>query len=367
MPTEKIRVIHVIARFNIGGTARYLSHLLPELEQNNLEVLLVVGRVQSGEIEDSSLANLKIVRIEKLGRKISFISDLISYFKIRKIVEDFKPDLIHSHTFKAGFLSRLMHFRIPKVHTFHGHLLTDPEFTKFRKLIIVRIERFLSNFTKSLITTGEKVALDLQAEGVGSPIQYISIPGQVRFLEAGSREKARQRLNLRDEFTILWSARLVSVKNPKLLVEIAKLMPDCKFLMAGDGIELDSIRSNAPTNLEILGFVDMKEILLAADIFLSTSLNEGVPYSLMEAQSVGLPIIAVNCGAISELVIDGVNGYLVEPLAEEIVNRIREIQMDTDTLKRIRLNIEKQKIEKNLEIDFVSKHIELYKSLLDDN
>ena len=364
MPTEKIRVIHVIARFNIGGTARYLSHLLPELEQNNLEVLLVVGRVQSGEIEDSSLANLKIVRIEKLGRKISFISDLISYFKIRKIVKDFKPDLVHSHTFKAGFLSRLMHFRIPKVHTFHGHLLTDPEFTKFRKIIIVRIERFLSNFTKSLITTGEKVALDLQAEGVGSPIQYISIPGQVRFLEAGSREKARQRLNLRDEFTILWSARLVSVKNPKLLVEIAKLMPDCKFLMAGDGIELDSIRSNAPTNLKILGFVDMREILLAADIFLSTSLNEGVPYSLMEAQSVGLPIIAVNCGAVSELVRNGVDGYLVKPSAEDIAQQIQILKEDNEELAKIKRNIDLKNKEISNNLDFAKKHINLYKSIL---
>lgn len=347
MSTEKIRVIHVIARFNIGGTARYLSHLLPKLEQNNLEVLLVVGRVQSGEIEDSSLANLKIVRIEKLGRRISFIPDLISYFKIRKIVKEFKPDLIHSHTFKAGFLSRLMYFRIPKVHTFHGHLLMDPEFTKFRKIIIVRIERFLSKFTKSLITTGDKVALDLQAEGVGSPIQYISIPGQVRFLEARPREEARLKLNLGAEFTILWSARIVSVKNPKLLVEVARLMPGCKFLMAGDGIELDSIRSSAPTNLEILGFVDIREVLLAADIFLSTSLNEGIPYSLMEAQSVGLPIIAVDCGAVSELVRNGVDGYLVGPSAEDIAEQIRNLQTHTEEIYRIKSNIEVKKDRKS--------------------
>lgn len=367
MPIDDIKVLHVIARLNIGGTARYLSHLLPELEAKNLSVLLAVGRIQTGEVEDSGLLNLRFIRIENLGRRISPIADLRAYLNLRQVVKEYKPDLIHSHTFKAGLLSRVMYFRIPKIHTFHGHLLTDPEFSNTQKKIIVNVEKILARLTRKIIVTGKQVSEDLILHRVGREDQFVSIPGESYFTNSIPREIARKALNLDDKFTILWLARVVPVKNPKLLVEVAELMPDCTFLMAGDGIELDSIKAIAPQNLNILGFIDAKNILLAGDVFLSTSLNEGIPYSILEAKSAGLPVVAVKAGALQELISDGVDGYLVEPNSVEIVKKLRKLQKDPDLLEIMSLKAKDSALTDRPEADFSIKHVELYREILNTN
>ena len=336
MPTENLKVLHVIARFNIGGTARYLSELLPELHTHNIETLLAIGNVQAGEVEDSRLTGLSFIRVNSLGRRVSPLQDLRSYLSLRRIVKTFCPDLIHSHTFKSGVLCRLMYFGIPKVHTFHGHLLTDPEFSRAKIKIDLIIEKFLANFTHKIIVTGEQVAEDLLASGIGRPDKFISIPGEGGLTNVLPQETARKNLSLGEAFTIMWVGRVAPVKNPKLLVEVAKRMPDCQFVMVGDGIELSSIRSAAPANLRILGFTPVNEVLLAGDVFLSTSLNEGIPYAILEARSVGLPVVAVSAGALSELITDGLNGYLVEPDADKIVARLLELSKNPTLLKNFK-------------------------------
>jgi glycosyltransferase involved in cell wall biosynthesis len=364
MPTETFKALHVIARFNIGGTARYLANLLPDLNSQNLDSKLAVGRVQEGEIEDSSLANLDSVRIESLGRRINLVADMRSYVSLRRIVKDYKPDVIHSHTFKAGMLCRLMYFNIPKVHTFHGHLLTDPEFSRFQKKAILVIEKILALFTRKLIVTGQQVAKDLLAEGVGRTNQYVSIPGQIQVVSALPRAIARKNLGLATEFTILWAARVAAVKNPKLLVEVAWMMPECTFIMAGDGIEMESIVSTAPENLRILGFVDVRGILSAADVFLSTSLNEGISYSILEAQSVGLPVVAVRAGALSELISDGVNGYLVASNPIEIVEKIRNIQTNPQLHRSMKVKAKEGVMPELESYSFTQSHLDVYREIL---
>jgi glycosyltransferase involved in cell wall biosynthesis len=367
MPTENFRVLHVIARFNIGGTARYLSNLLPELKTNNLETLLAVGRIQAGEVEDSSLSKLHHERVESLGRRISLSDDVKAYFKLRRVVGQYRPDVIHTHTFKAGLLGRLMYFNIPKVHTYHGHLLTDPEFSKSQIKVILKIEKSLAIFTKKLIVTGQQIALDLLNKGVGRSSQYLSIPGESRLTNVVSRQIARRRLGLSDEFTILWSARVAAVKNPKLLVEVARLLPKCEFLMAGDGLELDSIKLSAPSNLKILGFIDIGDILMAGDVFLSTSLNEGIPYSILEAQSVGLPTVAVNAGALAEIIFDGVNGFLVKPDAKEIVNKLMELMASSEKLRSMSLEAKRSVFREQPHKSFAAEHIEVYRTILEES
>jgi glycosyltransferase involved in cell wall biosynthesis len=247
------------------------------------------------------------------------------------------------------------------VHTFHGHLLTDPEFSITRKKINILIEKFLSRLTQKLIVTGKQVAIDLLAKGVGKPDQYVSIPGVSQLANIVPREMARSNLKLGDEFVIIWSARVVPVKNPRLLVEVANLLPEFQFLMFGDGVELDLIRTLAPPNLKIYGFIPINTVLTAADIFLSTSFNEGIPYSILEAQSVGIPILATHAGALSELIKDGVNGYLVEPEAKTIAEKLLEIKNNPELLDGMKLNV-RNNTNENDKI-FTISHIDLYQNL----
>ena len=335
MPTAKPRVLHVIARYNVGGTARYLNNLLPQIS-SEVDSLLAVGHVQGHEIEDSSLENINFVRIESLGRRIEIIEDFRAYLQLRKVVKSFNPQIIHSHTFKAGVLCRLMFFNIPKVHTFHGHLMSDPEFSRRALQVIINIERRLAKLTKRIITVGEQVTKDLLNVGVGKRSQYISIASEGAKLSFLTREEARNHLNIDQEVpVVLWMARMAPVKNPSLALEVAKLLPNVNFLMAGGGELFEETKANAPDNVLLLGWVDAAEVIPVADIFLSTSLNEGIPYSLIEVQSCGVPIVAVNSGAISELIEDGSTGVLSNPESSEIALHIRALLNDKDKIERL--------------------------------
>ena len=324
MHTEKPRVLHVIARYNVGGTARYLDNLLPQLV-DQFDIQLVVGHVQGHEIEDSRLDKIAFVRIEHLGRRISPLQDFQAYLELRRTVKKLKPQIIHSHTFKAGVLSRLMFFRIPKVHTFHGHLMSDPEFSKRALQVIVNIERRLAKVTKRLITVGEQISIDLLQVGVGKPHQYTSIASEGQKLIFLSREAARAKLNIDlDVPVVLWMSRMAPVKNPSLALEVARLLPDIKFLMAGGGELFDEIHDQAPPNVTLLSWVDAADVIPAADIFLSTSLNEGIPYSLLEVLSAGIPVVAVESGAIAEIIENKTNGILTSRNPNEIAAHISD-------------------------------------------
>jgi glycosyltransferase involved in cell wall biosynthesis len=364
MHTEKPRVLHVIARFNVGGTARYLDHLIPGLE-DQFKILLAVGRIQGHEIEDSKLEKIDFVRIEHLGRRINPTQDFRAYLELRKLVKQFRPQIIHSHTFKAGVLARLMFFRIPKVHTFHGHLMSDPEFSKRALQVIINIERRLAKVSKKLITVGEQVSKDLLQVGVGKPGQYISIASEGQQLNFLSRQEARTRLNIHeDSHVVLWMARMAPVKNPSLALEVARLLPKVNFLMAGGGELFKQIKEQAPPNVQLLSWVNAADVIPAADIFLSTSLNEGVPYSLLEVLSAGVPIIAVESGAIAEILVQGVNGILTSQEAAEIAPSI-SIQLSSESAG---LAVRKTPLNSNAGISHEKKmvpaHVLLYKELI---
>jgi len=106
-------------------------------------------------------------------------------------------------------------------------------------------------------------------------------------------------------------------------------------LMAGGGDLFEQTKANAPKNVLLLGWVDAAEVIPAADIFLSTSLNEGVPYSLIEVQSCGIPIVAVDSGAINELITDGVSGVLSKPESGELALKLKSLLSDKPRIERM--------------------------------
>jgi glycosyltransferase involved in cell wall biosynthesis len=364
MHTDKPKVLHVIARFNVGGTARYLDDLLPGLAEQ-VDTLLAVGHVQGHEIEDSRLEKIKFVRIEHLGRKINLMQDFCAYFELRKTVKKFKPQIIHSHTFKAGLLSRLMFFKIPKIHTFHGHLLSDPEFSRRALQVIVNIERRLAKVTKTLITVGEQVSKDLLQVGVGKPSQYISIASEGQKLIFLSRDQARANLGIDLETpVVLWMARMAPVKNPSLALEVAQLLPKVSFLMAGGGELFNQIRNQASPNVRLLGWVDAADVIPSADIFLSTSLNEGIPYSLLEVLSAGVPVVAVESGAIAEIIRERVSGVLTSKEPAEIAAQISGLFSDPTQRLKAGESAKNSTTRSAIAEKMVPTHIDVYKEIL---
>ena len=326
------KVLHVIARMNVGGTARYVGELVENISNSKL----ASGFVQGSEVEDPSVSKLHVIRINHLGRKISPINDYKSWRELRAIIREHKPEIIHTHTFKAGLIGRLISGKHKHVHTFHGHLFDDSSFSLLEKKVITLTEKFLARRTDVLISVGQNVGQELRDAGIGVDQKWVSIAPGVQPLPVTNKSVARISLGLPDSVLIVgWMARMAPVKNPQLLLEVAKQLPEVQFVMAGGGDLLESIKANAPTNVKVIGWADAATFWSAVDVAISTSDNEGMPVALIEAQLAGVPVIATNVGSNSEVIKNEVTGLVTAKNIEtlvEAVNRFRLLPHQVSTM-----------------------------------
>jgi len=318
-----VRILQVIARVNQGGTARWLEELVIGLRSNSHEVFLAAGYVQSGETEDEIFKELNGHRIESLGRSISIFSDLKSFIEIRRYILKCRPDLINTHTAKAGFIGRLAAATIIKnrpaiVHTYHGHLLYG-YFSKFKSNVFKLVEIVMARVSDVLIAAGDKVKTDLLEAGIGKENQFIVLRPGINDFNHLDKKTVREKLNISSDVTVVgWLGRMTKIKRADRAIELAKRFPDVLFLLGGEGDLLDEAKVIAPSNVKFLGWTNPEMIWSASDIALLTSDNEAQPISLIEASYSSLPIVAQNVGSVSEVVDDGVTGILVANYEESV-------------------------------------------------
>ena len=332
---QELVVLQAIARLNLGGTAKYLVTLNEGLNKAGIKSVVTTGYVQTGEIEDPDLKKLEPIRIKNLGRKISLKNDLRAAKAVRKVILKVNPDVIHTHTFKAGLLVRVQRKKIEAslgrkikfIHTFHGHLFDDPEFKGFKAIAIKSIEKRLSKRSDQLITVGEIVKSDLDRKGIYGKNKTISIPPAITPLKLQSKSSALKRYGVKDKnrVRVLWLARVTGVKNPQRVIEISKRLPEIDFYLAGGGDLLEVVKKQAPKNLKVLGWQDAKSILPIADIFLSTSENEGMPIALIEAQLAAIPVVATNVGSVPEVVLNNKSGFICSKSNDELIAGINKL------------------------------------------
>ena len=361
-----MRVLHVIARLNVGGTARYITQLANELPKHGIETFVATGFVQGAEIEDESAQSIDLIRIPSMGRSINPIKDHFARKQLDKIIAEVRPDLIHTHTFKAGYVIRMKKQSVPVIHTFHGHLLDDPEFSGFKSKIIVELESMLAKKSAKLVTVGRRVSEELLEQRIGYRTQFVNIPPGVVAVAVTAREQALKNLNLEDDGKPLvgWIARVTGVKNPMRALEVADAMPDTHFVMAGGGDLLEQVRAAAPSNVSVIGWVDAADLFGAADIILSTSENEGMPVALIEAQLAGKPVVATDVGSVSEVILNHETGIVTNKNAGSIASAIESLVLDKTTREEMgRLAI--ARAQALFSVDrMINAHIELYKSIV---
>ena len=363
-------VLQVIARMNLGGTSKYILKLSKELEVIGIKSPIATGYVQNGEIEDPDLKKIKPIRIKYLGRKISPMNDLKAMVELRKVILQVQPDIIHTHTFKAGFITRVQRNKIEEklgkkvrfLHTFHGHLFDDPEFRGLKALVISAIEKSLSKKSDRLITVGENVKKDLESRGIKGKKKTISIPPAVVLLKLLSKESALKKFRVQDKkrIRVLWMARVTGVKNPLRLIGIANSLPNIDFYMAGGGELLEEIKVNAPKNLKVLGWQEAKNVLPVADIFLSTSKNEGIPISMIEAQLVGIPIVATNVGSVSEVVLNNKTGILCDRSEKQLIEGVKKLALDKKLRSTFSKNAKFMALKNFSATKFIKAHRDVY-------
>ena len=361
-----MRVLHVIARLNVGGTARYITQLAHELPQHGIETFVATGFVQGDEVEDPSAQSIKLYRISSLGRSINPIKDHLARKQLDRLIAEVKPDIIHTHTFKAGYVIRMKKQPVPVVHTFHGHLLDDPEFSGFKSKVIIEVERKLAKKSAKLVTVGRRVADELLEEKIGHRAQYVNIPPGVVAVDVTPRAQALANLNLENtgKPIVGWIARVTGVKNPMRALEVADAMPDTQFLMAGGGDLLDQVKAAAPSNVRVIGWADAADLLGASEIILSTSENEGIPVALIEAQLAGKPVVATDVGSVSEVVLNHETGIVTNKNAGSIALALESLILDKAKREEMgRLATARAEALFSVE-RMINAHIELYASIV---
>jgi glycosyltransferase involved in cell wall biosynthesis len=310
-----MRIVHVIARFNQGGTATWLSNLVLGQRNEGNEVWLLAGNVQLGEIEDSRFKILDGVRIGKMSRNISIFRDFLTIIELRRFLKINKPDVINTHTAKAGLVGRLAALSIGKnrpaiVHTYHGHVLYG-YFGKTVTSLFKNIEKFMAKCTDVILTSGVVVRDELIESGVGYLDQYRVVKPGVQPIDKLGKEKTRQKFSIPlDKIVVGWLGRFAPVKRPDRVIELAYRFPNLIFLLGGDGELFQEIKESAPPNVILAGWSEPNEIWSASDIALLTSNNEAQPISLIEAGTSGLPLVGENVGSVSEVISHNDSGFL---------------------------------------------------------
>jgi glycosyltransferase involved in cell wall biosynthesis len=340
----KIKVIQIIARMNVGGPAVIVADLMRGLDGKVFEQKLITGYCADNEADylEAVATDVKATRIAGLGRSISPMADARAFLSLVAMIKREKPDVIHTHTAKAGVLGRLAAIlaggNALKVHTFHGHLLHG-YFAGWKVRLVIAIEKSLASRTDILIAVGTQVKEDLIAAGIGKREQYkVFFPG-LPTPATIDKDVARNELGLdREGIYCTFVGRLTQIKRPDRLLDVVAACVgrdlDIHFLVAGEGELFEESKARALREdlpITFLGWRnDIDQLFAASDIAILTSDNEGIPLTLIQAAFAGIPIVAPRVGSIADIVVDGETGFLTSTQAGAMASAISALVTDED-------------------------------------
>ncbi|MEK6649180.1 MAG: glycosyltransferase [Actinomycetota bacterium] len=377
---ERIRVMRIIARMNVGGPAVQVSGLMRGFDATKFDHRLVTGYCASDEADylDTVATDVTATRIKGLGRSISPKADLGAFVQIVREIRTFRPDVIHTHTAKAGVIGRLASIlsghKSIRVHTYHGHLLHG-YFGKFKTQLVIAIEKFLAHFTTKLLAVGKKVMDDLLAVGIGKPEKFAVMPPGLALGILLSRADACTELHLDPSKTYCaFIGRITKIKRPDRFLDVVSELNrrdvPIHFIVAGAGDLLDYSKERcAKENLPVtfLGWrEDIENVLAASDMVLLTSDNEGTPLSLIQAGMAYLPIVATKVGSVDEIVVDGKTGLLTDLSTDSIVNAVVQLTSDPALRKTMGAAAHDYTMQRYGVERLVRDHQQLYVDLLND-
>ena len=330
--SQAIRVVHVIARMNVGGPAVLISETVRELDREEFDVRLITGNCGDDEADylETQAPDIRAIRVDGLGRSVSPVNDVMSLRSVVGRLRDIQPHIIHTHTAKAGVIGRLAARLAPIktriVHTFHGHLLHG-YFSPAKTRGLIAAEAVLARRSDRLIAVSPQVRDDLLAAGIGHHEQYEVIPPGVSLGALPDRESARAALHIPSgNYVVLLLGRITQIKRPDRFAEAARIVhqqiPHIHFLIAGSGdlhAELRESMEDLPSSL--LGWRSDIELLLAAsDALVVTSDNEGTPLSVIQAGLAGVPTVGTRVGGMESVIDPGHTGLLVDPDARAVAD-----------------------------------------------
>ena len=376
---SKIKIMHVISRMNVGGPAVMIVDSIRMLDAHKFEQKLFAGECEPGEADylQTQAQDIDAIFVKGLGRKIDIKGDLHALISIMREIKKYQPDIIHTHASKAGLLGRaaaiLARSDVKLVHTFHGHILSG-YFGRFKSHFFIFIERILARYSDVLVAVGKKVKMDLLAAKIGQHEQFVIIYPGVMPPKQYTKQFAREKLGLNypeGHLVCAFFGRITNIKRPDRFLEVVRISQEnsfpVSFFIAGEGDLSNAIKneievSNLPINW--LGWqTDVGLVISALDFLLICSDNEGLPLSAIEAGYLSKVVISTDVGSISEVISDGVTGFITEKDSKEIVKSLEHLLNDNSNFEKIGAAA-KEKIEKEFALTiFLDEISRLYTSV----
>lgn len=327
---KRVRILRIIARLNVGGPARHVVWLTAGLKPMGYDTLLVAGVVPPAEDDMGYVAHesgVQPLTLPQMSREIS-VKDVVTIWKLFRLMRQKRPDIVHTHTAKAGTVGRLAGMMYSAlagkseacsfVHTYHGHVFHS-YYGKFRTRVFLAIERFLARFaTDRIVVISQQQRREInEVFRVGRPEQFVVIPLGIDMSVYASWQKRRPHLRAElklkdDEVLIGIVGRVTAIKNHGLLLAAAALLKQrvaarVRLVVIGDGDLRDALEQQAKSlglenDVSFLGTRhDPEDFYPALDIVALTSLNEGTPLTLIEAMANARPVIATSVGGVVDL------------------------------------------------------------------
>jgi GT2 family glycosyltransferase len=326
---SRIRVLRFIARLNIGGPSIHVHLLTTGLDSKKFHSTLITGKISPSEGDMGYLFEPfedKPIIIDELQREISPLMDLKAFLRILGILRREKPDIVHTHTAKAGTSARLAAIvsnrfssgNAKTVHTFHGHVFSG-YFSPAKSRMFIWIERLLARKTDVIVAISQTQKKDLSQKFDIAPdekIRVIPLGFDLAPFLGSSHKKGRFKKTLgkgKGSLLVGIVGRLVPIKNHALFLDMASIFMDenkkvdVEFVLVGDGELREELATYAEENglTENISFCgwrrDLSEVYADLDILALTSKNEGTPVSIIEAMAAGTAVISTDAGGVRDL------------------------------------------------------------------
>ena len=337
---------------HIGGVEKVVLDLSRRLANHGHDVMVLTFNIPKTK-EEETFHGIKIVRVKAFDlSKVIGLQSAISFNifkKLKKIVDEFKPDIIHTHNhfFFSTLVGMLVkkRYNICTICTIHNGSVKDISgklsiiIKTYEKIIL----RLINNNSELVITGSQKLYENGKKLGIDSN-RMIVIPNAVEFSFYHQNRTYSNRPR-----KVLFVGRLFSLKGPQLLIKAARLVikkiPDTEFFIVGDGPMREKLvdmvkKYNLSKNVVFCGeLTDVRKKMKDSDLYVRPSLLEGFPYGVLEAMASGLPVIATKIGGTPDLLTHEKTGYLVKPgNINDLANAMINLLSNSDVLEAIARN-----------------------------
>ena len=387
---KKIKVLRIINRFNIGGPT-YNATFLTKFLSDDFETLLIGGLPEENEANSLHILEkygVEPILLPEMKREPNLKSDRIALKKIKTIIREFKPDIVHTHASKAGALGRraAVSCNVPIiVHTFHGHIFHS-YFGKIKTALFKNIERYLARKSTGIIAISEIQKKEL------CEIHKIAPKGKTTVIPLGfdldifqenyesNRTHTRTKYDIdKNTIAIAIVGRLTAIKDHSFFLDIIEELDiqsdkKVKIFIVGDGDMKSEIEERLipmqkrGIQISLTSWIyDIAEFNAGMDIMCLTSKNEGTPVSLIEAQASNIPVISTEVGGVADIVEENETGFIIpRKNKREFVSKLK-LLVENDEL---RLKMKKkgwQNVHQKYSYQRLAKDMEaFYQSLIKD-